>query len=89
MLHYIILSFSAPVSDQNPEVVISEDGAEHASSLLPLLEESSVLPSPLPPHLGKRVYEADLEASRRRQQAEKERLRAEENGGRPRGMAAG
>ena len=59
-------------------MVISEDGAEHASSLLPLREESSVLPSPLPQDLIKQVYEADLEATRSRQQAEEERLRTEE-----------
>ena len=59
-------------------MVISECGGEHGSSLLPLLEESSVLPSPLPQHLVKQVYEADLKASRSKQQAEEERLRAEE-----------
>ena len=36
------------------------------------------MPSPLPQHLVKQVYEADLKASRSKQQAEEERLRAEE-----------
>ena len=63
---------------KNPEVVIPEDETEHAPFLLPLLEESSVLRSPLPQHLVKQVYEADLEASRSRQRTEEERLRAEE-----------
>ena len=65
------------VSDPKPEVVISEDGAELASSLLPLLEKSSVFPSPLPQDLVKQVYEADLEACRSRQRNE-EWLRDEE-----------